>query len=121
MKRIKFYVCPTCGNIGTMLGNGEFSCCGRKLDALCAKEADAAHAMTIEEVEDDYFITFAHEMKKEHHLAFAAYVMYDRMTFVRLYPEQDAAVRMPKQSPGEIYYYCVKDGLYHTRIPRKNR
>ena len=31
MKRIKFYVCPDCGNILTATGGGELHCCGRKL------------------------------------------------------------------------------------------
>jgi UDP-N-acetylmuramyl pentapeptide synthase/DNA-binding XRE family transcriptional regulator len=34
MKRIKFYVCPDCGNILTASGGGELHCCGRKLEAL---------------------------------------------------------------------------------------
>ena len=121
MKRIKFYVCPTCGNISTMTGKGEFSCCGRKLEALTAQSMDAAHTVQVEEIEDDYFLTFEHEMTKEHHLSFVAYVMYDRVTLIRLYPEQDACVRLPKQSPGEIYFYCVNDGLYKIITPRKKR
>ena len=28
MKRIKFYVCPNCGNITTCTGQAEISCCG---------------------------------------------------------------------------------------------
>ena len=59
--------------------------------------------MQVEEIEDDYFLTFEHEMTKEHHLSFVAYVMYDRVTLIRLYPEQDACVRLPKM--------CIRDRL----------
>ena len=31
MRRLKFYVCPDCGNILTATGGGELHCCGRKL------------------------------------------------------------------------------------------
>ncbi|HEX3021689.1 MAG TPA: helix-turn-helix domain-containing protein, partial [Lachnospiraceae bacterium] len=60
MKKIKFYVCPNCGNIMTATGEAELSCCGRKLVALVPKPANDAHDLEIEEVEDDYYITFSH-------------------------------------------------------------
>jgi hypothetical protein len=49
-----------------------------------------------------------------------AYVSSDRSLFVRLYPEQTAALRLPKMSGGKLgkkfgsklYYYCSKDGLW---------
>ena len=31
MKRVKFYVCPTCGNVLTATGEAEVSCCGYRL------------------------------------------------------------------------------------------
>lgn len=34
MKKIKFYVCPDCGNILFCTGENEISCCGRKLAPL---------------------------------------------------------------------------------------
>ena len=34
MKKLKFYMCPDCGNIIISTSNSEVSCCGRKLSAL---------------------------------------------------------------------------------------
>ncbi|MDO9491800.1 helix-turn-helix domain-containing protein [Acetobacterium sp.] len=120
LKRIKFYVCPNCGNVISTTGDAELSCCGRKLAPLVAKPADEKHMATIQDDDGEYYITFDHEMTKAHSIAFVAYVSTDRSLFIRLYPEQTAAVRLPKMSGGKLgkkfgsklYYYCSKDGLW---------
>ena len=112
MKKIKFYVCPTCGNIITSTGEAELSCCGRKLTALTAKPSDNNHSLKVETVEDEYYITFQHEMSKEHFISFIAYVACDRIFMVRLYPEQSGEVRFPKLYGGKLYFYCNKHGLW---------
>lgn len=112
MKRIKFYVCPTCGNILTATGEAEVSCCGRKLTALIPKPSDKEHRLHIETVEDDYYITFTHAMEKSHYLNFMAYVSYDRFLLVRLYPEQGGEVRFPKLYGGKFYFGCSRHGLW---------
>ncbi len=111
MKRIQFFVCPQCGNILTATTAAEISCCGRRLQALEPKECDQAHQPQLEEVDDAYFLTFAHPMTKAHYLSFAAWVSYDRVTLVKLYPEQAPEVRLPAQSRGELYVYCHVHGL----------
>jgi len=116
MKRIKFYVCPACGNIITSTGLGEISCCGRKLESLQAHEANEDHTLQTTQVENDYYITFNHEMTKEHYISFIAYVMFDRVHLVKLYPEQSAEVRIPIMRKGELYYYCSKHGLMKQKI-----
>lgn len=112
MKRIKFYVCSTCGNILTATGEAELSCCGRKLAPLTAQKADEAHKLKVETVEDDYYITFDHEMKKEHYITFVASVGYDRVLLVKLYPEQGGEVRFPKINGAKLYYHCSGHGLF---------
>ncbi len=52
MKRMKFYVCPSCGNMLTSTGKSEISCCGRKLNELEAKKADESHGINIELIYD---------------------------------------------------------------------
>nr|WP_302596831.1 helix-turn-helix domain-containing protein [uncultured Cellulosilyticum sp.] len=116
MKRIKFYVCPNCGNVINGTGEGEISCCGRKLTALVAKPVDEAHALEIEEIEDDYYITFNHDMTKAHYISFVAYVCSDRVLLIKLYPEQNPAVRFPRMQRGTLYFYCNNDGLWQQRI-----
>lgn len=112
MKKVKFYVCPSCGNILFSTGDTEISCCGRRLVSLNAKPEDENHAILIEEVEDDYYVTINHEMSKSHYISFAAYITYDRVLFVKLYPEQDAKLRFPKTQGGKLYIYCNQHGLW---------
>ncbi len=112
MKRVKFFVCPTCGNILTATGGGELSCCGRKLEPLKVQPADEVHAVKMEVVEDDYYLTFSHPMDKDHYLNFFAYVDYDRLTLIRLYPEQGGEVRFPKRGRGKILFGCSRHGLF---------
>lgn len=116
MKRIKFYVCPTCGNIISATGSGDVSCCGRRLEPLKAVEPNDTHKAVVEQIENDFFITFDHEMTKQHYISFVAYVMMDRVLTIKLYPEQSAQVRFPKMCGGELYYYCVNHGLMKQKI-----
>jgi DNA-binding XRE family transcriptional regulator/desulfoferrodoxin (superoxide reductase-like protein) len=120
LKKTKFYVCPNCGNVISTTGEAQLSCCGRKLAPLVAKPADEKHTAIVEDDDGEYYITFDHEMSKDHFLSFVAYVSTDRTMFVRLYPEQTAAVRLPIMSGGKLgkkygsklYYYCSKEGLW---------
>ena len=116
MKRMKFYRCGHCGNVFWSTGGGEISCCGRKLEPLQARSADEMHEVTVEEIDNEYYISFAHEMKKEHYITFAALVSFDRVTMVRLYPEQAGEVRMPRQRRGELYLCCSEHGLFRKKI-----
>ena len=120
MKRTKFYVCPHCG--GVLQGTGEFQivCCGKQLEKLNAENADDEHAITVSEIENDYYITFNHEMTKQHFIGFVSYVAFDKVLTVRLYPEQDSSVRFPKLYGGKIYYYCNRHGLFEY-ISEKQR
>ncbi len=88
MKRAAFRVCPACDNVIVTTGDAEVSCCGRKLPPLVALPADEAHAVHVEPIEGDWYVTFDHEMNKQHHLGFVAVVGFDRMAVEKLYPEQ---------------------------------
>ena len=112
LRRCKFYVCPICGNIIHSTGNAVVSCCGVTLPPLEAEEADDDHAVTIEQVEDEHFITVRHPMTKEHFISFLAYVTCDRVQLVKLYPEGEAQTRLQMRGPGTLYYYCNRHGLY---------
>ena len=117
MKRIKFYVCPDCGNILTASGGGELHCCGRKLDPLQASPMDEAHSVQVQEIEEDWYITFSHPMEKGHFFRFAAWVGMDRVLLVRLYPEQGSEFRIPHlRGGGKLYLCCNQDGLFETPL-----
>lgn len=112
LKRIKFYVCTSCQNIVYSTGKPEISCCGRKLAPLECREINEDHKINITEIENDYFITIDHEMTKEHYMSFVAYVYFDQVLLVKLYPEQNPEIRIPKRRKGKLYVYCTKDGLF---------
>ena len=113
--RGKFYVCPICGNVLHSTGNALVSCCGVTLPPLEAEEADDDHAITIENVEDEHFLTIRHPMTKEHFISFVAFVTCDRIQLVKLYPEGDAQTRMQLRGMGRLYWYCNRHGLFTAR------
>lgn len=117
MKRVKFYVCPDCGNLLTASGGGELHCCGRKLEPLAPRPADADHAVTVQEVEEDWYVTFSHPMEKGHYLRFAAWLGTERLLLVRLYPEQGGELRIPQmRGGGKLYLCCSRDGLFEQPL-----
>ena len=116
LRRCKFYVCPICGNIIHSTGNAVVSCCGVTLPPLEAEEADDDHAVTIEQVEDEQFVTVRHPMTKEHFISFLAYVTCDRVQLVKLYPEGEAQTRLQLRGMGRLYWYCNRHGLFVKKL-----
>ena len=114
--RGKFYVCPVCGNAIHSTGSALVSCCGITLPPLEAEEADEEHGITIENVEDEHFITVHHPMTKEHFISFAAFVTCDRIQMVKFYPEGNAETRMQLRGMGQLYYYCNRHGLFRKKV-----
>lgn len=114
--RSKFYVCPVCNNTIHAMGDAAISCCGITLPPLEAEEIDPEHEITIEKVEDEHFITVNHSMTKEHFITFLAYVTFDRMQLVKLYPEGNAETRFNFRGKGFLYLYCNKHGLMKKRV-----
>lgn len=112
MKKIKFYVCPTCGNILTSVARADISCCGRTLTPLKSKVGEHEHRIEVDMLDGQYYVHLDHEMTKEHYISFIAYVSYDSVHIVRLYPQQEAYTWLPYMKKGDIYAYCVKDGLW---------
>ena len=115
MKKIKFFVCPHCGSF--IQGTGEYNvtCCGIFLEKLTAKTADEEHMANISVIENDFYIEFNHPMTKEHFITFVSYAGVDRVLTIRLYPEQNPAVRFPKMFGGKLYYYCNNHGLFEQK------
>lgn len=116
MLRSKFYVCPLCGNVIHALGSAVVSCCGITLPPLEAEEGDGDHDLTIENVEDEHFITVHHPMTKNHFISFIAFVTSDRLQLVKLYPEGNAETRLQLRGRGYLYYCCNRHGLYKKKV-----
>lgn len=116
MLRCKFYVCPVCGNVIHSMGSTVVSCCGITLPALETEEEDNDHAITVEKVEDEHFLTVHHPMTKMHFISFAAFVTSDRMQLVKFYPEGNAETRLQLRGMGYLYYYCNQHGLFRKKV-----
>lgn len=108
-------MCSNCDNILFSTGEAEISCCGRKLTSLNVKAEDNSHSMSVEEIEDDYYVTINHEMNKSHYISFVAYVTCDRVLLIKLYAEQTAELRFPKMYGKKLYAYCNKHGLWENK------
>lgn len=115
MLRCKFHVCPLCGNVIHTLGDSLVSCCGITLPALEAETSDDDHGVTVEQVEDEHFVTVHHPMTKEHFISFLAFVTSDRLQLVKLYPEGNAETRLQLRGVGYLYYYCNRHGLFRRK------
>lgn len=76
------------------------------------KLVDKDHKLDISIVEHDYFVSM------EHDISFVAFVSYDRMQFIKLYPEQLMEIRFPYTGSGEVYAYCSVHGLFSTSIKK---
>lgn len=117
--RSHFYVCPVCGNVLYALGEGSYSCCGVALAPAEAEEPDESHALVVESIEDEWYVTLDHPMRKDHYISFIAYVTTDGVTIKKLYPEQEAAARFRRGQSGIIVAYCNRHGLVSVRTPRR--
>lgn len=116
MSRSKFYVCPVCGNVIHAAGEGVFCCCGITLPPLEAEEEDEEHQILVEEIDGEYHVSLEHEMTKEHHITFLAYVTLDRLEMKKLYSEQSPEGRFSKRGHGILYVCCNRHGLYSRRV-----
>ena len=115
MKKTLFYHCPHCGNLLTATTKASISCCGYTLTPCTAKKADDTHHITIEDCGDEWYITAKHPMQKDHYLSCIAYRTIDRMLTVKLYPEQEIHLYLPKMRGGSFLLLCSKDGLFEQR------
>ena len=116
MKRTRFAVCPVCGNVITASAPAQISCCGRTLEFITPPKADSEHLPSLEKIDGELCLTFRHEMSKAHFIRFVCLITFDRMMLVRLYPEQDALVRLPYARMGTIVFSCSQHGLMSADV-----
>jgi len=121
MKRSKLYVCPICGNVIVATGEAQISCCGITLPPLEGENADDAHGITQERVEDETFVTIDHEMTKDHYISFIAYVTENNFQLIKLYPEGNPEARFKFRGRGKLFAYCNRHGLNMYDTEAKQR
>ena len=118
MKRGVFYVCPLCGNVILSTGEAAISCCGLPLLPQEAEKEDDEHRLSIEPMEDEFFVSLEHEMTRQHYISFLAAVRDDGVEIVKLYPEGPAEARFQCRRVSFILAYCNRHGLYKIPIRR---
>lgn len=115
MRRGKFYVCPVCGNVIHAVGEALVSCCGITLPPLEPEEPDPDHELRVEIVEDEYYVSLAHPMRRDHYISFLAAVSDQGIRLVKLYPEGEAAARFKIDRVVRFYAYCNRHGLFQIK------
>lgn len=112
MLRSKFYVCPVCGNVIHSMGEAAIHCHGIQLMPLEAEAPDDHHMISIERIEDEYYVRIDHSMTKEHYISFVAAASSGDMQLVKLYPEGNAEAGFKIRGVKKIFFYCNRDGLF---------
>lgn len=115
MLKGRFYVCPVCGNVVRSVGDTVVSCCGITLPPQEAEAPDEEHALRVETVEDEYYVTLAHPMTKDHYISFLAAVSDQGMQFVKLYPEGNAEAYFKRSRVRKLYAFCNRHGLFELK------
>ena len=116
MLRMQFYVCPICGNIICSTGEAVVSCCGIVLPAMEAESEDEAHRLSIEIIEDEYYVTVPHEMSKNHYISYIAAIRDDGYEIKKLYAEGNAEARFKINRTRYLLFYCNVHGLFKVRV-----
>jgi transcriptional regulator with XRE-family HTH domain len=116
MKKLKFYICPQCGNLITASTETAVSCCGKKLKPEELKKADQNERLDVEMIENEYFISSEHEMTKDHYISFTALLTGDTVMLRKQYPEWNIQTRIPAFAHGMLVWYCTKHGLFYQVI-----
>lgn len=116
MKNTVFYVCPVCGNLIVSASPAGVQCCGRSLEPMKPRKADAGHRLHTEPVEDEWYITADHPMTKEEHIAFVALLSGGSLRLWRQYPEWDFQLRLSRREHGLLVWYSTRDGLFYQII-----
>lgn len=115
MLKSRFYVCPVCGNAVRSTGEALISCCGITLPPLEPENTEPEHDIRVETVEDEYYVTIDHPMRKDHYISFLAAVSDSRVQFAKLYPEGNAEARFKIDGVRKFYAYCNRHGLFQLK------
>lgn len=116
MKKATFYICPACGNVVTAMAEAAVSCCGKRLEASPPQKAEEAERLSVESVENDFFITSDHPMAKDHYITFVALLTGDRLILSKQYPEWGLQARIPSSGHGRLLWHCSRHGLFYQLV-----
>lgn len=116
MKKLKFYVCPICGNLVTSMVETQVTCCGRKLKPITPVKAAEEEKLSVQIIENDYFISSEHEMTRNHYITFVVLMTSDTVMLKKQYPEWNLQLRIPVFAHGRLLWYCNQHGLFYQEV-----
>lgn len=103
LNRLKIFCCPKCGNVSFAFGRGEMECCGAKLDPVSVSPAKVNEKYTTCEMDGEYLLQYDCPMTKDNYIAAVIVERVDCISLHRLFPEQEAQVRIPMLAGSKIY------------------
>lgn len=113
MNRLKIYRCIDCGNIITATNKIELSCCGHLLEELIpASESDSSIIKSIEESDNQFYVTFNSPMTKTDYIAGVVTSAYDRTTVIPMFAEQEPSVILPQLTGVKLFLITNKNLCY---------
>lgn len=121
---MKFYKCPICGNIITVIEGDEkkVSCCGKVLEELKAGTTTASvekHVPVYKREDDKIIVTVGeveHPMTEDHYIMFVALINNQNINIVKLSPSDKPEVTFPYLKGSQIYAYCNLHGLWMDEV-----
>ncbi|WP_295153810.1 helix-turn-helix domain-containing protein [uncultured Ruminococcus sp.] len=116
MKKLRFYVCGSCGNIITATSDAAVTCCGSRLTAIDPRKAEDNEKLKTEIIDGEILVTSDHEMTKEHYISFVAYQSENTFMMFKQYPEWAMQARLPLFRSGRLVWYCNDCGLLWQKI-----
>lgn len=117
MNHLKFYKCPTCGNLVTSIKSVELSCCGNKLSPVSAQtRREPEYQPVIQEFDGQYSIKFNHPMTKSDYISQVIVVRYDQIMTVNLYAESEAIITIPQVRGIRLFVITNKSELIAVTV-----
>ena len=117
MNHLKFYKCPTCGNLVTSIKSVELSCCGNKLSPVSAQtRSEPEYQPVIQEFDGQYSIKFNHPMTKSDYISQVIIVRYDQIMTVNLYAESEAIITIPQVRGIRLFVITNKSELIAVTV-----
>ena len=117
MNHLKFYKCPTCGNLVTSIKSVELSCFGNKLSPVSAQtRSDPEYQPVIQEFDGQYSIKFNHPMTKSDYISQVIVVRYDQIMTVNLYAESEAIITIPQVRGIRLFVITNKSELIAVTV-----
>lgn len=116
MKKLRFYICPSCHNFIIAAGDALICCCGKRLKPVKAQKAQGENMLESSITDIDFYITSLHPMTKTHYISFVALITADGLYMKKQYPEWNLSCRIPYVGHGMLVYYCVQHGLFYQLV-----